>query len=124
MANAIHPLSGADYILEQQLKAASEVAASGAVATAVTAADIPGKVTTAVTAADITGKVTTAVTAADIPGEVTTAVAAAITTSGIPVVFTGATDPTGMKVGDMWVKVDTSIHIYDGTAWKQAVAAS
>ena len=111
MANAIHPLSGADYILEQQLKAASEVAASGAVATAVTAADIPGKVTTAVTAADI-------------PGKVTAAVAAAITTSGIPVVFIGDTDPTGMKVGDMWVKEDTSIHIYDGTAWKQAVAAS
>ena len=106
MANAIHPLSGADYILEQQLKAAGEVAVTDAVSEAVTTA------------------VATAVTTADIPGKVTTAVAAAITASGIPVVFTGATDPTGMKVGDMWVKEDASIHIYDGTAWKQAVAAS
>ena len=97
MANAIHPLSGADYILEQQLKAASEVAATDAVASAVLTADIPG--------------------------EVTAAVAAAITTSGIPVVFIGDTDQTGVKVGDMWVKEDASIHIYDGTAWKQVVEA-
>ena len=109
MANAIHPLSGADYILEQQLKAASEVAASGAVATAVTAANIPGAVATAVTAA---------VTAANIPGAVDTAVAAAITASNLSAVFTGAADPVSPNAGDMWIKEDSSIHVYNGAAWK------
>lgn len=148
MANVIHPLVSADYIMEQALVAAAESAvaasiagASDAVDAAVALIDFDTPVAAALLAADVALIVTAAsepavgdagtlfVNSTDSTVHVSNGAAwipviTATPDSAVLVGSTTDTEPAPKIVGTIWVKADGSVHMYNGTAWKELASAT